>query len=217
MDTNEALELIASLEGYLHDLRNTGVDGLPLKCATVAPSFVSTPDAVAPEVKHSAAAALPTQPEHPVVSSDKGPAGGLDGIREELGDCHRCRLGDSRTTLLFGSGNPKPRLVFVGDVPGGDEDHQGILFVGEEGQLLTKIIQAMGLRREDCYLCTVMKCRPPKDRTPQSDEVQECYPFLHKQLKALGPEVIVALGTFVSQHMLKTKEPIMSAKISPPR
>lgn len=205
MDKGEALELIASLEGYLLDLRDTGVDGLPLGPGAAAPRGAAPSAAVA---RPPAAPAEPTVTEYSHVPPPSGQVGGLEGVRVELGDCHRCRLGAGRTNLVFGVGNPAARLVFVGEAPGGDEDQQGIPFVGEAGQLLTKIIQAMGFRRDEVYICNVLKCRPPQNRNPQPDEIEQCHPFLLKQLRAIGPEVIVALGTFAAQTLLRTKEPI---------
>ena len=205
MNATEVLELIASLEGYLHDLRDTGVDGLPR--GTVPPVAAS-------DMRSAAVAWPPTVPsvsvipEPPAIPTADSPAGGLDAVREELGDCHRCRLGATRTKLVFGVGNSSARVVFVGEAPGGDEDQQGIPFVGEAGQLLTKIIQAMGFRRDEVYICNVLKCRPPQNRNPQADEIEQCHPFLLRQLRAIGPEVIVALGTFAAQTLLRTKEPI---------
>ena len=132
----------------------------------------------------------------------------LEEIRRDLGDCHRCPLGDTRTTLVFGVGSPAARLVFVGEAPGYEEDRQGEPFVGEAGQLLTKIIQAMSFTREEVYICNVLKCRPPHNRNPHHDEVEACSPFLLRQLRAIGPSIIVALGTFAAQALLHTKEPI---------
>ena len=202
MNTTEVLELVASLEGYLHDLRETGVDGLPVHpgAASAAPTAA---------VERFPSVPSPTViPEPSALSDDVRPPVGLAALREELGDCHRCRLGATRTNLVFGVGNPAARLVFVGEAPGGDEDQQGIPFVGEAGQLLTKIIQAMGFRRDEVYICNVLKCRPPQNRNPQPDEIEQCHPFLLRQLRAIGPEVIVALGTFAAQTLLRTKEPI---------
>jgi DNA polymerase len=147
-------------------------------------------------------------PEPSALPADVLPPEGLASVREELGDCHRCRLGATRTNLVFGAGNPAARLVFVGEAPGGDEDQQGIPFVGEAGQLLTKIISAMGFRRDEIYICNVLKCRPPQNRNPQADEIEQCHPFLLRQLQAIGPEVIVALGTFAAQTLLRTRGPI---------
>ena len=132
----------------------------------------------------------------------------LDEVRGELGECTRCKLHRHRTQIVFGVGNPRARLVFVGEAPGADEDAQGEPFVGRAGQLLTKIIQAMGMQREDVYICNIIKCRPPNNRTPESDEILACSPFLLKQLQAIGPQFICALGGPATQTLLKTKEPI---------
>jgi DNA polymerase len=133
----------------------------------------------------------------------------LDGVRSDLGDCQRCKLAPSRTHLVFGVGNPRARLVFVGEAPGADEDAKGEPFVGRAGQLLTEIItKGMRLRREDVYICNVIKCRPPGNRNPEPDEVGSCEPFLIRQLRAIGPEVIVALGKFAAQALLRSKTPI---------
>ena len=132
----------------------------------------------------------------------------LDHVREELGDCTRCKLHRTRTRIVFGVGNPKADLVFVGEAPGADEDAQGEPFVGRAGQLLTKIIEAMGMRREDVYICNILKCRPPNNRPPESDEILACQPFLLKQLQAIGPKFICTLGGPATQTLLQTKEPI---------
>ncbi len=129
----------------------------------------------------------------------------LEEIKEEIGDCTRCKLHQGRTNIVFGEGNPKARLVFVGEGPGRDEDVQGQPFVGRAGQLLTKIINAMGLKRSDVYICNVVKCRPPGNRTPEQDEIATCQPFLFKQLRTIDPEVIVCLGGIAAQSVLKTK------------
>jgi uracil-DNA glycosylase len=132
----------------------------------------------------------------------------LDQVREELGDCTRCKLHNTRTQIVFGVGNPKADLVFVGEAPGADEDAQGEPFVGRAGQLLTKIIEAMGMRREDVYICNILKCRPPNNRPPETDEIVACQPFLLKQLQAIGPKFICALGGPATQTLLQTKEAI---------
>jgi DNA polymerase len=132
----------------------------------------------------------------------------LAEVREELGECTRCKLHRHRTQIVFGVGNPKARLVFVGEAPGADEDAQGEPFVGRAGQLLTKIIQAMGMQREDVYICNIIKCRPPNNRTPETEEILACQPFLVKQLQALRPRFICALGGPAAQTLLRTKEPI---------
>jgi DNA polymerase len=132
----------------------------------------------------------------------------LEAIESDLGDCKRCRLHEKRRTIVFGTGNPEARLVFVGEGPGHEEDLQGKPFVGPAGQLLTKIIHAMGLARDDVYICNVIKCRPPHNRNPQPDEISTCRPFLDRQLAAIGPDMIVALGTFAAQTLLATTQPI---------
>ncbi len=133
----------------------------------------------------------------------------LAALREAIGDCRRCKLAPHRTHLVFGVGNPRARLVFVGEGPGQEEDLQGEPFVGRAGQLLTEIItRGMRLRREDVYICNVVKCRPPNNRNPEPDEVAACEPFLRRQLELIGPEVIVALGKFAAQTLLRTKTPI---------
>jgi len=129
----------------------------------------------------------------------------LPGIRNEIGDCTRCKLHEGRTNIVFGEGNPRARLVFVGEGPGRDEDVQGKPFVGRAGQLLSKIIDAMGLKRTDVYICNVVKCRPPSNRTPESDEIGTCVQFLFKQLMAINPEIIVCLGSIAAQSVLNTK------------
>jgi len=132
----------------------------------------------------------------------------LAQVREELGECTRCKLHRHRTQIVFGVGNPNASLVFVGEAPGADEDAQGEPFVGRAGQLLTKIIQAMGMQREDVYICNIIKCRPPNNRTPETEEILACQPFLVKQLQAIRPKFICALGGPAAQTLLQTKEPI---------
>lgn len=132
----------------------------------------------------------------------------LEEVKQELVDCQRCPLGKLRTNLVFGEGNPKARLVFVGEAPGGDEDIQGKPFVGRAGQLLTRIIEAMDLKRKDVYICNILKCRPPGNRNPKPEEINACEPFLIKQLKVIKPQIICALGTFSAHTLLKTDVPI---------
>jgi DNA polymerase len=150
------------------------------------------------------------RPRPPVQSAPHhDPATALAQLRNEtIGDCQRCKLAPTRTQVVFGVGNPRAALVFVGEAPGADEDAQGIPFVGRAGQLLTKIIEAMGLRRDDIYIANIIKCRPPGNRNPQPDEIASCEPFLIAQLDIIRPKVICALGTFAAQTLLKTKEPI---------
>lgn len=132
----------------------------------------------------------------------------LENVKQELGDCQRCSLSRLRTNLVFGEGNSRSGLVFVGEAPGGDEDIQGRPFVGRAGQLLTRIIESMGLKRKDVYICNILKCRPPGNRNPRPEEINACEPFLIKQLTVIKPRVICALGTFASHTLLKTDVPI---------
>lgn len=183
--------MYATVREYLQELQASGVDGLPL----VDEAPASQPDAVSPRQR------TVSRPETPVPQN-------LEAVRLLLGDCQRCPLAQSRTNLVFGTGNPKARLLFVGEAPGADEDRQGEPFVGEAGQILTRIIAAMGLSRQDVYICNVLKCRPPANRNPHRDEIDQCAPFLQQQIRSIGPEVIVALGTFAAQTLLHSKEPI---------
>ena len=126
----------------------------------------------------------------------------LEDLREDIGDCRRCKLYQDRTNLVFGDGAPKARLVFVGEGPGREEDLEGRPFVGEAGRLLTRIIKAMELTRESVYICNVVKCRPPNNRDPEADEIDSCLPFLKRQLSLIQPDVICALGRVAAQSLL---------------
>jgi uracil-DNA glycosylase len=142
---------------------------------------------------------------------DERPSGteGLDDIRGALGDCKRCKLHQAgRRQIVFGVGNSRADLMFIGEAPGHDEDVQGIPFVGRAGQLLTRIIESIDLKREDVYIANVIKCRPPENRNPEPDEVASCEPFLLRQVESIRPKVIVALGTFAARTLLKTPDPI---------
>jgi uracil-DNA glycosylase family 4 len=133
----------------------------------------------------------------------------LAAIRTDIGDCTRCKLHTlGRKQIVFGVGNPQADLMFVGEAPGADEDDQGIPFVGRAGQLLTKIIEAIDLRRDDVYIANIIKCRPPQNRNPESDEVASCEPFLFRQVDVIEPKVIVALGKYAAQTLLRTDSPI---------
>jgi uracil-DNA glycosylase len=133
----------------------------------------------------------------------------LSAVRVDIGDCTRCKLhGMGRKQIVFGVGNPNADLMFVGEAPGADEDIQGEPFVGRAGQLLTKIIEAIGLQRDDVYIANVIKCRPPQNRNPEPDEVDSCEPFLFRQIDIVNPKVIVALGKFGAQTLLRTLDPI---------
>jgi DNA polymerase len=137
------------------------------------------------------------------------PVDALAAVRTDIGDCTRCKLHRmGRTQIVFGVGNPEADLMFVGEAPGRDEDLQGFPFVGRAGQLLTKIIEAIALKREDVYIANVIKCRPPENRNPEPDEVETCEPFLFRQIDIVKPKVIVALGKFGAQTLLRTLDPI---------
>ena len=141
--------------------------------------------------------------------SDKGCGSPeLLAIRQDLGDCTRCKLHRGRTRLVFGVGNPQAELMFVGEGPGAEEDRQGEPFVGKAGQLLTRMIEAMGFARSQVYIANVVKCRPPENRDPEPDEIESCEPFLKAQIAALRPRVIVALGRFAVQTLLRDGSPI---------
>jgi uracil-DNA glycosylase len=132
----------------------------------------------------------------------------LEQIREDLGDCHRCRLAGGRHTIVFGQGNPHADLVFVGEGPGADEDAEGLPFVGRAGQLLNKMIQFVGMKREEVYICNVVKCRPPGNRTPLPDEIEMCSPFLLRQIRTIKPRLVCCLGAPAVKTLLGVKEGI---------
>jgi DNA polymerase len=192
MQGDDRRELLGALRDYLQDLADSGVDGLPLETATSRTPL---------EPQRPAACPLPVQP----TSQGKET---LADIRADLGDCRRCGLANGRTNLVYGVGNPQARLVFVGEGPGRDEDLQGEPFVGEAGKLLTKIIEAMGFQRSDVYICNVVKCRPPQNRDPLPPEVEACSAFMLRQVMAINPRVIVALGKFAAQTLLDSTTPI---------
>ena len=132
----------------------------------------------------------------------------LGEIRTDLGDCKRCRLSEKRKNIVFGTGDPHAKLMFVGEGPGYEEDQMGEPFVGAAGKLLTKIIEAINHTREQVYICNIIKCRPPGNRNPMADEIEACFPFLKRQIAAVKPAVICALGTFAAQTLLDTTSPI---------
>jgi uracil-DNA glycosylase family 4 len=165
--------------------------------------------------KSQAAIAAPTVPEGDLFEVGKpesavaDPATALRLIREDIGDCTRCRLSkQGRKQIVFGVGNPKAELMFIGEAPGADEDQQGEPFVGRAGQLLNNMIKAMGLRREDVYIANIIKCRPPGNRTPERDECETCSPFLMRQIAAIKPKVIVALGAVAAKTLLAINSPM---------
>ncbi len=163
----------------------------PLEDTTIPPrkSFPSPPE-VAP----------------PVPPADRAAA--LHAIREDIGDCTRCALHKGRNKIVFADGSAEARLLFVGEGPGADEDAQGLPFVGRAGQLLNNMINAMGLKREEVYICNVVKCRPPGNRTPEPEEANTCSPFLFRQIDVVRPEVIVALGATAATYLLGQRQPL---------
>jgi DNA polymerase len=189
---DELLTLVRSLKTQIQSEIDAGKTPAYL-CMTGEPAVLDTP-------------AADKSPAQKRPSSRKALT--LGEVKNELGDCLRCPLGHVRTNIVFGEGNPKAEIVFVGEAPGGDEDIQGRPFVGRAGQLLTRIIEAMGLKRADVYICNILKCRPPGNRNPRPEEIVACEPFLIKQLEAINPRVICALGTFAARTLLKRDVPI---------
>ena len=160
-------------------------------------------------VRTSAPAGPPAATTPAVVPLYASQGDALAAVRADIGDCMRCKLHRlGRRHIVFGVGNPNADLMFVGEAPGHDEDVQGIPFVGRAGQLLTKIIEAIHLSRDDVYIANVIKCRPPENRNPEQDEVDTCEPFLFQQIDIIKPKVIVALGTFAARALLRTLDPI---------
>ena len=174
------------------------------------PVRAAPPQAAAPAGSGMLLEAPQKAPSHPgqLPGVVEGERPTLDQIRRELGDCQRCKLCTGRKNIVFGVGNPRADLVFVGEGPGENEDLQGMPFVGAAGELLTKMINAMGFSRDEVYICNVVKCRPPGNRNPEPDEIAACEPFLRAQLLALQPKVIVALGKFAAQTLLRDSTPI---------
>jgi len=154
----------------------------------------------------------PREPERPNPSDRPDPAAALHAIREEIGDCKRCKLCEARTNIVFGVGDPNAKLMFVGEGPGADEDARGEPFVGRAGQKLNEMIRAIGLERKDVYIANVVKCRPPGNRDPEPDEVKTCSPFLFRQIESIRPAVIVALGSPATKTLLETKAGITSLR-----
>jgi DNA polymerase len=194
----------------------------PKKLSTfsVESSPASTEEPILPKAAPKATAVpnAASKPVVPVLPVATGPslfegAGKIPGetlleVREDLGECTRCKLHKTRNKIVFGDGSAKAQLVFVGEGPGADEDAQGLPFVGRAGKLLTQMIEAMGLQRSDVYICNVVKCRPPGNRQPENDEVEKCSPFLFRQLDVLQPKVIVCLGATAAQTLLQTNRSI---------
>jgi len=204
MDTPTIREVKAWLEREV----TLGLEAVPRQVAVPAaasPAAQAAPVAAKPPVRVAAKAALPDVLVEPGIRG----AGSLEQLRDVLGDCTRCKLARGRTNIVFGSGNPKARLMFVGEGPGEEEDRQGEPFVGKAGELLDTIItNAIGLKRSDVYIANVVKCRPPDNRNPEPDEIVACEPFLRRQVELIRPEVIVSLGNFATQALLGDRTPI---------
>src|SRR3954467_2274184 len=192
-----------ALQHHVQFFRELGVDGVRPDAEWRTRRVPSEPRTAAPSDPVIAV----TEPLVPVFSSS---AAALAAIKTDIGPaCTRCKLHTlGRSQVVFGVGNPDADLMFVGEAPGADEDIQGEPFVGRAGQLLTKIIEAIGMRREDVYIANVIKCRPPGNRNPEPDEVEQCEPFLFSQIDAIKPKVIIALGSFAARALLRSTDPI---------
>lgn len=196
MEKEEEKAIADSLVTYLEYFSRSGVTHLPVGSgAGLSP--MSAPDA-----------SPPTNGNGPRIDAGVDRTSLVATVREELGECRRCKLWEGRTNIVFGQGNPDAVLMFVGEGPGRDEDIQGFPFVGRAGQLLTKIIQAIDLEREDVYIANIIKCRPPKNRDPEPDEVAACMPFLMKQIEAIHPHIICTLGAVATRNLLGIKTPV---------
>src|SRR5581483_3739873 len=207
--------LLATLRDYVEQIREEGMDGLPIGAqpAAASPPASRKPEPIAGSVSQPQPAIKAETQAQAAELFSKYPgleaAGTLEQLHEFIGDCRRCKLWPMRTNLVFGVGNPQAELMFVGEAPGADEDLRGEPFVGRAGQLLTDIIErGMGMPRAEVYICNVIKCRPPGNRNPEPDEVAACEPFLFRQIELVRPRVIVGLGTFAVQALLKVKTPI---------
>jgi uracil-DNA glycosylase family 4 len=191
----EIREIFSQMRGLLRSYQEIGLD--PPRVSADVLGFSGTPESKT--VRPSALRAGETKDR--AVVPDRSAS--LKDLRARIGDCERCKLYKGRTNLVFGEGSPEARLVFVGEGPGNDEDKVGRPFVGESGKLLTRIIEkGMGLTRQDVYICNVVKCHPPKNRDPETDEIETCIPFLIEQLQIIGPEVICTLGRVAGQALL---------------
>jgi len=198
---HECHEVIAQGKAILEDLQQWGFE-------TVQPLEIDSRREVDTPVIAEAAAAPYVKEMVASVVKKMSPPVTLAALQENLVNCDRCPLCQQRNNIVFGGGNPHAQVVLVGEAPGREEDLQGIPFIGEAGHLLEKILQAMNLSREAVYICNVIKCRPPGNRDPQPDEISACEPFLKQQLALIKPEIIITLGRFAAQTLLKTSTPI---------
>ena len=190
-----AKETIRQLKLYLEFLQEMGVEYLPRTQSQEKPRPTATAHQQRGEEKPPPSSAELTAP-----SPQANPQ--LEAVRAEMGDCKRCPLWKERKTLVFGEGNPWARLMFVGEAPGREEDLQGRPFVGQAGKLLDQFLQTIGLSREDVYIANILKCRPPGNRTPQPQEIEQCFPFLLKQIQAIKPRIICCLGGVAAQTLI---------------
>jgi uracil-DNA glycosylase len=208
---SEFLEIVTQVRKHLEYQKTLGVSSIEL-----VPTGSASPTDEADAQSSINKAQAPAKKTGDVSIIEKpGPyqSAGLTEVREELGNCNRCKLHKGRKTIVFGEGDPSSVLVFVGEGPGYEEDQQGRPFVGAAGQLLTDIIvKGIKLRREDVYICNIVKCRPPNNRNPEPDEIAACEPFLLKQIEAINPKIIVALGNIAAKTLLKTAEGITSLR-----
>jgi DNA polymerase len=197
----------ADLVGWVRYLEGIGVRELHVT-STPEPLKAKTAEPPRTEPTRSKPAPAASQAAFPLLGSDPPPAdpeAGLEEIRAELGECTRCRLHEGRTHVVFGVGDPRAKLMFIGEGPGAEEDARGEPFVGRAGKKLDEMIAAIGLRREEVYIANIVKCRPPDNRDPQPDEVGTCSPFLFEQIAAIRPKVIVTLGSPATKTLLNTK------------
>lgn len=200
--------LLEHVRAYVEYQQSAGADGFPRSTRGTAAEATKVGQA-APPPAPGPARVVAAASANLFLSPGVGAATTLEGLRDEIGDCRRCKLWSGRTHLVFGVGNPRASLMFVGEGPGRDEDLRAEPFVGRAGQLLTEIItKGMKLRREDVYIANVIKCRPPQNRNPEADEIAACQPFLLRQIDIIRPKVLVALGTFAAQTLLGLRVPI---------
>jgi len=195
------IDALSAALGYFRDL---GVRELHLAAPPAVAVSISTRPSAVSEAKGAVPSPRPASTESPSVP----PLPDLDALRAAVAACELCGLCRTRTQTVFADGNGRSRIMFVGEAPGADEDATGVPFVGRAGQLLTKMIGAMGLERADVYIANVLKCRPPGNRNPEPAEIAACRPYLEAQIEAVKPVVLVALGKFAAQFLLETEEPI---------
>lgn len=200
----EREELLGELAERARFYQRLDAVGLP---RLAPPARVAVPRRSGPVAAPAPAAAQAAAAEAPALAGS--PEERLAGIKSWIGDCRRCQLHATRRTIVYGQGNPAARLMFVGEGPGADEDEQGLAFVGRAGQLLTDIIEkGLKVPRPEVFIANVIKCRPPQNRNPEPEEILACQPFLESQIEAIRPRVLIGLGKFAAQWLLKTAEPI---------